>query len=295
MLFKSTPAEFQSAFDLAESVARLQAATKRAQFLPLAEQAAVGKVAQDRVRLQRVIPMVRNSFQPIFVGRFERRDGGIVLAGKFTMSPVVQVIMTFWFGMVGLFALTALLGDMNAPGPHAVFFRFQPLLMIGLGVAIVAAGKWFARNDAAWLSGVIAAALGAAAGHPANGGADASGSGPPLVLKGAAGFLAVSGLLSLAVGVFTPTFTLLPPAWSEVFGLGSIVLSFGVWKRRRWAWWGGFVVLGVSLFAAWFAVPGSLEPAGSLTLRAVFFAFGLLINVVWGRWWYAQRRYFAAH
>jgi hypothetical protein len=297
MLFESTPAEFRSAFDLAESVERLRLATKRSAFASLDETAAVGHVAEHRVRLQRVIPMVRNSFKPIFVGRFERRGGGIVLTGRFSMSPVVKVVMTFWFGMVGMFALVALLGGVAPNGPHALLFRLQPLLMIGLGFAIVAAGKWFARNDAAWLSDVMTEALG---GRPVRASPDARVNiGPPVVIKVAAAFLAVSGLTSLAIGLFgyllpqgTPSITQLPSAWNEVFGLGSIALAVGVWNRMRWAWWGGFVVLGGSVIVSWFAVPPGLDAVAPKWMRAVFLVFGALVVVLWGRWWYAQRRYF---
>lgn len=291
MLFDSTTAEFSCAFDLAESVARLRAATKRSGFASLDETAAVGTVAQDRVRLRRVIPMVRNSFQPIFIGRFESRRGCLVLAGKFTMSPVVKIVMTIWFAMVGVFALAALIGAYAPQGPHALLFRLQPFLMICFGFAIVAAGKWFARNDAAWLTRVISEALGDARAPVTRADADASVGGPPVVLKVAAGFLLLSGLMSLAMGM--SKITLLPPAWYEVFGLASIALSAGVWNRMRWAWWGGFLVLGVSPLAAWFAVPpgiGAVVP--KQLLSAMFLAFGGLITAVWGRWWYAQRRHF---
>lgn len=291
MLFDSTTAEFSCAFDLAESVARLRAATKRSGFASLDETAAVGTVAQDRVRLRRVIPMVRNSFQPIFIGRFESRRGCLVLAGKFTMSPVVKIVMTIWFAMVGVFALAALIGAYAPQGPHALLFRLQPFLMICFGFAIVAAGKWLARNDAAWLTRVISEALGDARAPVTRAGADASVGGPPVVLKVAAGFLLLSGLMSLAMGM--SKITLLPPAWYEVFGLASIALAAGVWNRMRWAWWGGFLVLGVSPLAAWFAVPpgiGAVVP--KQLLSAMFLAFGGLITAVWGRWWYAQRRHF---
>jgi hypothetical protein len=235
--------------------------------------------------------MVRNSFQPIFIGRFESRRGCLVLAGKFTVSPVVKIVMTFWFAMVGVFALAALIGAYAPQGPHALLFRLQPFLMICFGFAIVAAGKWLARNDAAWLTRVISEALGDARAPVTRADADASVGGPPVVLKVAAGFLLLSGLMSLAMGM--SKITLLPPAWNEVFGLASIALAAGVWNRMRWAWWGGFLVLGVSPLAAWFAVPpgiGAVVP--KQLLSAMFLAFGGLITAVWGRWWYAQRRHF---
>jgi hypothetical protein len=296
MLFDSTPVEFRSAFDLAESVARLRAATKRSAFASLGETAAVGSVAQNRVRLRRVIPMVRNSFQPLFVGGFETRGGSVVLAGKFTMSLFVKVFMTFWFGMVGVFGLVALIAPPSPHGSHAWLLRLLPLLMIGGGIAIVAVGKWFARNDAAWLSGIIDAALRDPELSAPAAGAAAPTTGPPIVLKVAAGFLAVSGFLSLLSGVLMPPgmrpLPLLPVAVGEIFGLGSIMLSLGVWNRRSWGWWGGFGVLGVSLLASWFAVPAGPAPVQPLALRVVFSAFATLITLFWAYWWYAQRRHF---
>jgi hypothetical protein len=110
------------------------------------------------VRLQRVIPMVGNSFKPFFIGRFELRDGQLVLAGNFTMPLIVKVFMTVWFGAIGVFACTALLGA-RSEGPKAGFFVFQPFVMLGTGLALVAVGKWFARNDVVWLPKVIEGAL----------------------------------------------------------------------------------------------------------------------------------------
>lgn len=299
MLFESTPAEFRSAFDLAESVVRLRAATKRSAFASLGGEAAVGKVTEERVRLQRVIPMVRNSFQPIFVGRFERRGGHVVLAGTFTMAPLVKFVMTFWFAMLGGFAFAALLGAFHPQGPYALLFRLQPFLMICFGFGIVAAGKWFARNDAAWLSRVIDEALGEHRILAATSSADAPLTGPPLVLKVVAGFLALSGLLSVLLGIFG---FFIPPGmwlitvpwwpWSEVIGLGSIVLSVGVWNRMLWAWWGGFLLLVVSLLGSGFALPGNIASVQTPALRITFGLFAAFVTVVWGRWWHAQRRHF---
>src|SRR5277367_6328697 len=105
LLYDSTPAEFRSAYSVAESVERLTAATKRSAFSALDATSAVGKVSADIVRLQRVSPMIRNSFKPFFVGHFESRDGVTLLIGQFGMSMFTKVFMTFWLGMVALFAV----------------------------------------------------------------------------------------------------------------------------------------------------------------------------------------------
>jgi hypothetical protein len=159
LLYESKPAEFRSAFGLEESVERLRAATKRSVFSSLSEAAAVGKVSEQRVRLQRVIPMVGDSFKPFFIGRFEIREGVTVLTGRFSLLMIVKVFMTFWLGMAFVFAGGMLLGHFSSPKPVPAFLAFQPFLMLGFGIALVAMGKWFARNDVAWLSSVIEGAL----------------------------------------------------------------------------------------------------------------------------------------
>ena len=48
LLYESTPAEFRSAYSIAESVERLRAATKRSSFAAIGDAAAVGKISPDR-------------------------------------------------------------------------------------------------------------------------------------------------------------------------------------------------------------------------------------------------------
>src|SRR5258708_17440572 len=93
LLYESTPAEFRSCVGRAESVERLRAATKRSVFSAIGETAAVGKVSETVVRLQRIVPMVGNSFKPFFTGRFEIRDGVTVLIGRFSLLTIVKVFM----------------------------------------------------------------------------------------------------------------------------------------------------------------------------------------------------------
>jgi hypothetical protein len=75
ILYGSRPAEFVSHYSLQESVEKLRAVTARSMFPSLTKQSAVGTVAEHKVRLQRVIPMVRNSFKPFFFGHFEFGTG----------------------------------------------------------------------------------------------------------------------------------------------------------------------------------------------------------------------------
>jgi hypothetical protein len=286
------------------------AATKRSVFSAMGETTAVGKVSGASVRLQRVIPMVGNSFKPFFIGRFEMRDGKVVLAGRFTMLAIAKVFMTFWFGVVVVFAGAVLLGSFRPEGGNGWLFLLQPFVMFGGGLAVVAAGKWFARNDTAWLSGVIEGALTLpAAGGPvsrsAQSGADEGA--VPLTLKGMAIFLAASGVMAVASGL---AMTGLPPRsmpgsaappiptlgrWSFVYAGLVIALAMGVWRRRTLAWQGVFVLLvssGCWSIYAMYAMSASESVGPPVVIRVIFAVLSCAVVAVWGRWWYAQRKHF---
>ena len=153
LLWSSVPAEFESVFALRESVERLSAATRRLGIVTLTRQEAVGTVKELQVSLQRAIPMEGNSFKPFFRGRFIERNGKVILAGRFTMHPYVKAFMTFWFGVVGCLTLLIFLHSRTTIAP------LGGVGMIVAGIAMVMAGRWFARNDAAWLSEAICSAL----------------------------------------------------------------------------------------------------------------------------------------
>ena len=305
LLYESTPVEFRSAFGLAESVERLRAATKRSAFSSLGETAAVGKVSERGVRLQRVIPMVGNSFKPFFVGRFEVRDGVTVLAGRFGLLTTVKVFMTFWLGMAFLFAGGVLLGKFSSPNPVPPFLAFQPFLMLGFGIALVAVGKSLARNDVAWLSNVIEGAL---ADIGKSGAADALASADtgavPTTLKVVSIVLAASGAMAL-LGHFLPGYlaygnrepgrALPMPAfgdWNDAIAAGLLVLSVGVWWRRPWAWWAGFLVIGTSLVNALVAMHRQVGIGPPIAFHVIFGLLALGVSAIWGLWWYAQREHF---
>jgi hypothetical protein len=297
LLYESTPAEFRSAFGIEESVERLRAATKRSAFSALGEAAAVGKVSQDEVRLQRVTPMVRNSFKPFFVGRFESRDGSTLLSGQFGMSLFSKIFMTFWLGMVALFGVGFFVGNLRATASYPRQIVFGPFLMLIAGLGLVALGKWFARNDVAWLTGIIGRALevpGVGAQVSEETKLDAAA--VPTVLKGVALFLAASGVMALFAEFVAPKLggAPIPSAlghWNIVYAIAFVLLSAGVWLRRPWAWWGGFLVLGLSIFSSQFLMRENAQMMPPF-IRVAFGIFGLIVVVVWGRWWYAQRKHF---
>src|ERR1700722_576908 len=297
LLYESTPAEFRSAYSVAESVERLRAATKRSAFAAIGEAAAVGKVSQDGVRLQRVTPMVRNSFKPFFEGRFERRDGVTLLIGRFGMSLFTKILMTFWLAMVALFGVGFLVGSLSATASYPRQIVIGPFLMLIAGLGLVALGKWFARNDVAWLTGVIGRALDVAgvAAEPIQETLEVAG--VPMVLKGVALFLAASGAIAALTEFIEPKLgqqrvALQVGHWNLVYAVSAFVLAAGVWGRRPWAWWGGFLVLGISTITSLLAMPVGTPSGLPPFVRVVFGVFAVIVVAVWGRWWYAQRKHF---
>jgi hypothetical protein len=157
LLYGSVPASFDSAFGLEESVQRLADATGRSVFSHMFVERAVGTVTPHRVSLRRVVPLASNSYKPFFIGAFETQGGRAVLVGRFTMNRWVKVFMSFWFGFLVVWTLLALFSFAARIAPW-----WDPLIgvaMMGFGVVLLRGAKWFTRNDVAWLSNVIRAAL----------------------------------------------------------------------------------------------------------------------------------------
>ncbi len=158
ILFGRYPKTFESAYDFEESVRILQAATKRSVFSSFLSQNAVGRVSAKRVSLQRVIPFVGNSSKPFFVGRFERKNGKVVLEGHFTIHLFAKIFMSIWFGFV-ILGIVLTTYQVIAAGTGNWQLPFFDMGLFLAGFIFVLIGKWFARNDIAWLSRIISAAL----------------------------------------------------------------------------------------------------------------------------------------
>ena len=300
-LYGSSPAEFKSAFELEESIDRLRAVTKRWAWSAQAQPTAVGPVDESKVRLQRVIPMVRNGSQPCFTGRFEVRPDGVYLSGRFTMLPFVKAFMTIGLGGTILIGILGVTSGQAWQGPFIT--RFLGFAMTAFGIGVIAIGKWFSRNDAAWLSHVIRSALGA----PEPSEATATRSVPirqetPTALRGVAGVVALGGAANLfvAIGAWMPKGpdrSLFGNSFFRTFmaitGVAMIVAAVGIYQRRIAAWRLGFALLAaVALITAWQVVvfaPDSL-PTG---VKVAESAGMLLVVGFWARWWHAQRIHFA--
>lgn len=306
--FGSEPVEFESAYGMAESVERLKAATQRRSiFTGLAHQAAAGSVKESRVSLQRVIPMVGNSFKPFFIGRFERRNGKVVLAGRFVMNWFVRLFIGLWFGGVAFGTVASMMAATRSH--HSALFFLPGVAMLIAGVGMVSLGAWFSRNDPAWLSDVIRDALAepkmAAPSSPASG-AHIPNSRPPRAIVVTAGLIAVMGVMSIASamsgiqsyragpgGAVVTHFTDLSlQRLAALYGALLLGLSYGIYRRRLLAWRAGFVLLlfGQAYFVL--ALLASPELSHAAVAKVFDFVASSVVTLLWGRWWYAQRAHF---
>jgi hypothetical protein len=315
-IYGSISAEFKSAYGVSESVTRLRAATRRFAFGVLAEQAAAGTVSESSVRLQRVIPMVGNSFKPFFIGRFETRSDGVYLTGRFTILGVVKAFMTLWLGCtlaMGIAFSSATINPHSGDWLRALGGSFG---MFCAGLALVGFGKWLARNDVTWLSNVIRTALGGAPviAHASEtlalvpSGAD-SASSVPTVLRVTAVvliFMGVMGIWSAYSGVSSwhattghPTIitrfssTTLRLA-SGVYGFWALGTAFGVYRRQQWAWRAGLAYFGAAGLFCILQAFTSANFSDSAAVRVIFCVASLAVTLYWGWWWYAQRVHFSS-
>jgi hypothetical protein len=305
----SDPVEFESTFSLDKSVERLQQATRRSAMFATQE-TAVGKVTQSRVSLARTIPMMQNSFKPIFTGSFERKGGKVMLRGRFTLHWFVKLFLVFWIGIATFIGVVGTLAAMRDSKAAAV--PFFTLIMVLFAFGLLRFGAWLSRNDPAWLSAVIRNALDATAAtqvtHTATPGTQHS-----LQKQGRSNLILVASAVMLLVGamslvsavtgiqsyqgnaegsVVTHFHDVRERYMVASFAVLALVLSFGIFRRSMLAWRLGFVMLA----GGWVLQMWSLLSRGDLgkaTIPAIVFgAVGAIITVFWGRWWYAQRVHF---
>lgn len=159
------PVRFLSEHPIETAVERLRNDTERSVFTRATT--GVGRVSVERVHLQWVVPMFGNAFKPIFVGRFAKEHGNVVLRGKFSMFLTSRVLMMFWFcGVITWVALVAgklahaCLSTSGCIGePKLILFLLFGLAMLVAGVFFVAYLWNYSREDMDHLSGLIVDAL----------------------------------------------------------------------------------------------------------------------------------------
>jgi hypothetical protein len=165
-LFGNWPVSFHSDYSLPDSIERLRAAVKPHVFATLFRQAVVGPISGDSVRLQRLTPLSRNSFKPMFYGEFVVNAELVELRGRFTMSTYTTVFMTVWTGFAGVWTLMALgvaistmiagSGSLSKDAWIAVLFGIG---FVAFGCGLMKVGWWLSRKDIGFLSRTIQDAL----------------------------------------------------------------------------------------------------------------------------------------
>jgi hypothetical protein len=80
--------------------------------------------------------------------------------------------------------------------------------------------------------------------------------------------------------------------WNFVYAILVIALSMGIWSRRPWAWWCGFLQLGLSVCWSLFAMSERANLGRPMGMKLIFAILSCVIVGIWGRWWYAQRKHF---
>ena len=162
-IYGGIPTEFESAFNIDESVERLSAASKWfAIYRPVLE----GDVSKHFVSLHKPYPLfaplfafdLRGGFEPYFKGEFSEVDGRVKLLGRFTLGLFPKAFATVWLGFVVLW-MSVTMRSLFIGDPRTWWFPFAGVGMFALGVAYVMTAKWSARDDIRWLSDRIEDAL----------------------------------------------------------------------------------------------------------------------------------------
>jgi hypothetical protein len=162
LIYGSVPAEFESDFNVDESVRRLSAVTKS--FAIFTSQAvAEGEVSKDVVSLRKAYPFfavdLRGGFEPHFKGEFQETGDRVRLSGQFTLGSFTKAFATFWFGIVLLSIGITTPSSLLAGDPRTWWFPLAGAGLFALGVAGASFGKRWTHDDIRWLSSVIEEAL----------------------------------------------------------------------------------------------------------------------------------------
>jgi hypothetical protein len=145
-----TSVTLESALSRTACVERLNAAADQPWSFSKTHEAR-GRAKADSLWLMKNIDY-RNSWQTVLRARLEDQGGGTRIECRFGINRFVLALTVLWFGFALLFALTALATWIEGAHEHlgwqiALGSIFFPLP----AAAIVAVGRWFARNDKRFL------------------------------------------------------------------------------------------------------------------------------------------------
>lgn len=109
-----------------------------------------GRVTTEHVRLAAMKPGFRNSWRPVFRGRWETRGTTTQLVGKIGWHPAVKIFSAVWLGGVACFLVTGLIGGLDLlaqgrPADAGGWFAFSAATIAF--VAFFAGPTWFAGRS----------------------------------------------------------------------------------------------------------------------------------------------------
>lgn len=117
----------------------------------------IGQLSDTKLQLRKRIGY-RNSSQTILNGTMRAQDGGTMISGEFGLHPVVRIFPFVWCVLL----LSALAGFVIlAPKKEGSDWALvmAPVLLMVLGMAVVWIGKYFARDEARFITATLTEAL----------------------------------------------------------------------------------------------------------------------------------------
>ncbi|MBI1406375.1 MAG: hypothetical protein GC145_09645 [Caulobacter sp.] len=97
----------------------------------------------------------RNSFRTMMYLRFEPAGSGCRIIARSFMSVWALAFMMLWFGVLGSSVVTGLGMLVTSVGDPLPMMLLAPGLMMLFGVALVIGGRWMARDEHAFLLGLL--------------------------------------------------------------------------------------------------------------------------------------------
>jgi hypothetical protein len=242
-----------------------------------------GSIRNGKISVFWNTPGFGNAWRPVFHGSIFGNDHESRIEGKFSTFRFTQVFCGVWFGFLAIIALVALptvVGSVGALG------------MMALGIGLVTFGQYLSRGEKEKillaLSGIQNGATEYSAGVTKASNWKMRIVAAALTLGGLANLV---GFISVAVkGGATVSL-----ATYFIFSFLSLLLAWGILKKKRYAWFLGFAFIGIS--AIYFPLNVShstqMQNAGDRVLILTISSVGtLVVAIYWAILWRGQRSCF---
>ncbi len=143
---------FEIAFEIPSSLAlrRLQEEVSFKSSSIMGSERITGEVFENKVKLNRHVPLTGNPFKPVMVAEFIDLDGKSLLVGEFRIDRFTQVFMSVWFGGLALLFLKGLFGLLVKP-ESATLLSLYSFMLLAAGFVMVKGCRWSSKNDKKWL------------------------------------------------------------------------------------------------------------------------------------------------